>query len=457
MSNLEKFFYEEYNDYFKIINLCNEIEIMLSNSEPDVNVIVDKTCEVLYNMRCSSTMVYTTKKNLVDRVYKIVYDVMKVELLFSNNSRLFDIVMSDSTDGFNIIKFLKADLNHINDVYITNKDMSLEYNVDFKSSYLDNADLIRIVAILNDPKLCKALKKILKKNKDKIEDFSEKISKQKKINDSLEEKLNYCEYEYQRSKQEARFARLKISFLAVLMAATMPVGFKVADKFGWSDTYNITTTTYDSDTGKSSTDVERDEWDYSDVDRHVIITKYTPWQGSRLFRDDTAEDAYSRDVYTYELSPELAALYFDYDDPSVYLTSDLRDKINVEKHEVEKSSELPDDYGYGDSKYTVVQSIVDFDSLEKQRDLASFAIIFSPFFSLFRLQLLIYTDYKKGKFKNSQEVYNKSVIDLWDILLKCEIGDTKLKKLDTERDALNKLNERQSKLIKSLSLVKKKK
>ena len=105
------------------------------------------------------------------------------------------------------------------------------------------------------------------------------------------------------------------------MAACLPIGYKTADVFGKSNTYNITTTTYDSETGKEKSSEERSKWKYHNDPSHVIITETTPWESSGYFREYDGDKAYSRKIYTFSFSGDNANLS---DTASGFLTSNFR-------------------------------------------------------------------------------------------------------------------------------------
>lgn len=89
------------------------------------------------------------------------------------------------------------------------------------------------------------------------------------------------------------------------------------------------TMTYDTETLESDTTIAY----IPSNGNHVELIEYSPWEAPGYFRDE-----YTRNVYTYDLSN----VGVEFDQPKDYLTSDIKDSINVTAT-VETSSEMPND------------------------------------------------------------------------------------------------------------------
>ena len=454
--NLENNFDQQYGEYVKIIQSCDKIDNILVTGpgESDFNNLVDDTIQVLTDMKSSPTEIYNIESNLVYRVYKIVYEVIKIELLFSNTARLYTYVKNDEMDIINITEFLKADFNQIKDDFILDNTNLSNINIELDPYRLFDADLIRLIALLKKTELREAFIDAIEKNKNELENLNDDISKTDEKVKLLNNDLDDNNDDYNQSKRNFRIARFKASFLALFMTACLPIGYKTADVFGKSNTYIITTTTYDSETGKEKSSEERSKWKYHNDPSHVIITETTQWYSYGYFREYDNGDAYSREIYTYELPSDLVSLY---DEPSEYLTSNLRGKLEVKKSKNETSPVPPDDFGYVDSKYTVTKYDVDFASLKKTKDPILFASVFASFGVLDVLVFLYFIKYKNGKYKILLERKNEAKKDLNETKNDIDSNKNALYYLRQSRHNLEELTDKQEKVINSLSLVKKRK
>lgn len=456
IDKLENNFDQQYGKYVEIIQSCDKIENMLVTGpgESDFNNLVDDTIQVLTDMKSSPTEIYNIESNLVYRVYKIVYEVIKIELLFSNTARLYTYVKNDEMDIINITEFLKADFNQIKDDFILDNTNLSNINIELDPYRLFDADLIRLITLLKKPELCEAFNDAIEKNKNELENLNADISKIDEKVKLLNNDLDDNKDDYNQSKRNFRIARFKASFLALFMAACLPIGYKTADVFGKSNTYIITTTTYDSETDKEKTSEERSKWKYHNDPSHVIITETTQWYSYGHFRKYDNGDAYSREIYTYELPSDLVSLY---DEPSEYLTSNLSGKLDYNEPVIETSLVPPDDFGYVDSKYTVTKYDVDFKSLKKSKDPILFAAILISFGVLDAFVFLYFIKYKNGKYKILLERKNEAKEALNETINDIDNNKNALYYLGQSRHNLEELTVKQEEVINSFSLVKKRK
>ena len=141
----------EYSDYYKIHVTCNKLKKALKNTNKDnIDETINLANNLLNSLKQSSTIDYEDEKNLVNEVYKLVYETVKLEVTYSNNSLLLDELRNDSFDVQYIAKLVKEDIHNIKDDndLVKNKVIELEKDLDDKFFLDKKLLLLMLLGIL---------------------------------------------------------------------------------------------------------------------------------------------------------------------------------------------------------------------------------------------------------------------------------------------------------------------
>ena len=314
-------------------------------------------------MRKSKTIDYEVERDIVTRLYRIIYEIMKIELVYTKERRILDTIMDDETDSMFIVELIEEDLKNVNDDDANDRANMLQ-SKGMNPRLLLDVELIKLVAILKSSTMLEEIKDTYTLNKEQLDKIDKELSEiQKKYNrtetDYENEKENYSEL-----KRKTRKAGFRAIFNAVAFAFVLTSGYKLADKYGQSKDFYTNTSTYTTETGETTLEKGYTKGD----DNSVIIIEKSPWSSPGFFR----EGEYERTIYKYSVPEE----YFDsYNDPKEFLTENLRGIIETSSTETETSKEIPEDYGYGQNQYTVIKQTKDLDTFNYTRDYKLFALI----------------------------------------------------------------------------------
>lgn len=344
----------EWNEYYKIDKECNEITSRLKDAnEGNFPAIVVSTLHLLNLMRNSSTIDYKVEKAMVERVYGIIYQVIKLELLYyPNNCRVFKAVKEDETDTSYVAGIVNKELKEVDSEEIKRLVATLQKNGMDSSNLLDKR-LISLLTIINKPEL------VSEKVEKFISDTEDYLRKRASVND-LNDRIDSKNRSIDELTKERRTLGRKITtkrLIALLNAIIVSLGITAGVTFSKHvakvNEYHTITTSYDSSTGELSSEESYERG----KDGKLTITEYSPWNSPGVLRDDEFE----RKQYTYSIPSEDYELYPDVRE---YIDSKIQGRYSYSST-TEYSKEQPEDYGYGENKYVVVRTSKDTDKVIK--------------------------------------------------------------------------------------------
>lgn len=366
LNNIIRVLNLEYNDYYKIAQICISVENSIkdtSNAETDINNVIDTTITALKEMRASTTIDYDIERNMVTRLYRVIYEIMKIELIYTDGRRLLDTIKKDETNSMFIVKLLEEELNAVNDDDANNIANMLRSNGMDPRLLLDEK-LIKLVAILKKPNMLEEIETRYSLNREQLDKLNEELNEQQKQYSIKETEIKNEEEEYTDLKRRTRKAGFRAVFNALALALCLTGGYKLADKFGQAKEYYTNTNTYSTETGKT---IPKEGYTRGEDDSVIIIEK-TPWSSPGYFRDGK----YERYIYKYKVPENNIG---DYNKPEEFLTEDLRGIIECTSTEPETSQDIPEDFGYGQSQYTVIKQTKDLEKVNYTRNHLLFALI----------------------------------------------------------------------------------
>ena len=344
ISNLKR----RWDTYRVIDNECNSIFNSLRNTDrSNIDNIINDTIKLIDRLRYSSTIDYDLEEKLVNKTYKIVYEVLQFESLYSEKQKLIDKVSSNSTDSTHVYELLIKDLKNVDSLEckkILNDIERLPLNV---SNFIDKR-LLFLVALHNNPET-------INENKERFLALANEFLVHDENSERLKDRQIKYEYALYDKRQEIKRARIFFAkkipvYIAgaglVTLIMTASIKGMLNEKENYP-TYDTITTTYDSETGnievKNSTTNDKDEEQYID------ITKYSAWEPTKSYYkrmetyykvtgDDVNYDCdYDECISKYvtkEYQKFDRTTYYDYDEPSDY----KEDKYIIKKHTVDYNS-----------------------------------------------------------------------------------------------------------------------
>lgn len=431
----------EYNDYYKIVQSCKNIEKSINdilNAKPGVNIynVIDASIIALKELRESTTINYEVEKNIVNRIYRLIYEIMKIELVYTGERRLLDAIKKDETNSMFITELLENELNAVNDDDANNIANLLRSKGMDPRLILDER-LIKLVAIIKNSKMLEEIQEKYELNREQLDKLNEELNEQQKQYRIKETEIKDEEEEYTDLKRKTRKAGFRAVFNALALALCLTVGYKLADKFGQVKEYYTNTITYSTETGKT---IPEEGYTRGKNDSVIIIEK-TTWGSPGYFRDGE----YQRTIYKYTVPENNID---NYNKPEEFLTEDLRGIIKCTSTKTEKSQDIPEDFGYGQNQYTVIKQTKDLDTYHYARDYLRFALIIAGTFGSTLVVELIYLkkidDNKYSVLRKRKKLAYKKKKDLKNEL---ESISNQIEELTIDRDNLEEETDSQAQLI----------
>jgi len=104
-----------YNIYFTVINKVNYINasIQINCTSEEVNEYVDDLLNILDNMINSSNYNFDVYEKVMDKIFNVVYKVIKLEIINNGESILFDYCKKYHIYVYFIDKYIKKEINKI--------------------------------------------------------------------------------------------------------------------------------------------------------------------------------------------------------------------------------------------------------------------------------------------------------------------------------------------------------
>jgi len=294
-----------YDVYSKAINACNYLDIqMLKLTEvKDVKKYSSKIIEVLRSIRNSETLHYEDEKKVIEKVYDTVYNVVKLEIIVTGKSEVYDYVKDYDIDLYILNNLVNNDIDKLdlNDKkYLRLKERMYEVNSKgINKSYFD-IEIIRLL-LFYDKKF--KLKDIINNNINSI------LDEIKVNNRSIDDKL----YDYRDKKRKLEELRnnlnlTKCSFirnsisLSLILSTLVGIGvgiYKVNKNISSKEYYSKSGITYSEWNGKNSYE-ELISVKEGNLDDKRLLKVYGAWENIRYHGGDTNQ--YERDIKIYDIT-----------------------------------------------------------------------------------------------------------------------------------------------------------
>lgn len=420
----------EYETYYKINGKRRELKDKIDNlNTNNIKELIKETQDLLKSIKSSSTIDYEQERKLVEDIYKIVYDVIKIEIIYTKKDTLLKDIKTDETDISFISKLINDEIKEILKEKNNEQLITKLYEINKKGfddiHFLDK-ELIIIIISNTDNNL---LRKIEEEFLNELDNYEDKTYQLQRIINKNEEKENEI-IEIKKENKSLSLKRLGKKIIFLLDISLVTLGITGAMKFNKEHTKTTVYNTYKS-VYDTSLDVNEDATSeyLPDVNNSVTLVEYTPWQEPGLFRDN-----YERKIYTYNLDQ----IDEFYENPEEYLNPELKDLISYTE-EIDYSEEKPID-DYKENKYVIEHTYQDksdfidtYDS-NKYINLNIFSTFLISFINLPALYFLFRNNLKLQKKDNKKllEVNKKMLLENKQELISLQ------EELKIARDNLNK-------------------
>lgn len=479
-----KNYLDRYNCYFIAFNASKWLEMKLKEdniSQEQLEGYVSEMIRIIKGIVNSDTMDYDDEKHIVDSVYKVAYELIKMEIILAGESQLFlyikneeaNIAYFDELIGKDIAK---VDLN-VEKNYRLKEIMYDKYRKGINSTLFD-IDIIRQL-LINDNKL--QLKKTIINNitatNNEIEQNLRKIADLESTIENIESRT------IQRNKQNMRESRKEVirGLVSMGLALSIMIGggigiAKGSKKLATENAYTKREEIYSSIDGETT-----------EKETKVFVTsKEGPQDNIKLRAYGPYQDEKERSYQEYDVT------FKDFDSLEDYYNYGI-DEYGVVPTEVTLKSKNGDVISnYQDSYTEVIKST--YESLGKELNKSDYIFMLIVFYILYTIVLaameFLYfsvTDYESviigtmseilaylpdyiTEFRNNKS-YNKELAEkvnqLYELVNKNdelrsrfnELYESNKYLLDDETELLNRINEIKNdpKLAKAKNIVKTKK
>ena len=343
----------EWESYYKIDMQRKTIEKAARTvNENNIRDIVSSTKSLLDALRKTTTIDFNIEKNLVHKVYGLVYKVMKLELVLTNETRLLEHLKLDSVNIPYIVDLMKKDMKKIGkeeQEELEEKIVELEKEGIDSAALLDKRLLILLSLYGNEDFASKKKEDFLKRI-ESAENIGTSIERRMEDNKTSEERISDLTKQKKKNFRKRTAKRIVLLINAVIVTMGIGTGVLASRNITKGKEYRTITTTYDS----SIEDSKEEETYERGKDGSIALVEYSPWDSKGVFRD-----TYKRNMYTYDISG-----VEEKENLSDYLTEDIKDEITFQE-KVEEQEETPIDLGYTENKYVITRVEKDLDTFNE--------------------------------------------------------------------------------------------
>ena len=330
---------QKYNSYIEGYYYCNYLEDKLTSDKVTPEEVTDYSKRVIQLMNMinnSDTRDYEEEQVIVEKIYSLAYQVMKLEFEILGKSEIFDIVKENPVMESFINLEIEKDINLLSEEKRNNKLIKGSLNKVMSSginySYMDKV-LITALALNDDNSAIKKVEDNLRELYNTIVNNSKEIEA---IKHDVDRELEDSSDKLQRIKIYSRSN--KIELFKRISAGVVSLGilfgiWRGARALVTSKKYFTTKESYSSTSGYSKEESYQEKVDNFNS---LYLYEYEPYE------------VYSRDYYKRH--------YTMYDISNINVDSNnLEDYLNVNL----KLANSSDSY-YGDGKYKEEMSPEDF-------------------------------------------------------------------------------------------------
>ena len=282
---------DNYDVYASAYNTCNYINMVLNNeiSQRELEKCISKIIATLKGINKSRTIDYDNEKHIVEKIYETAYNVIKLEIVMTGDSQLYQFVKNEDTNISYFNNLIIRDIETIDLQDDTNKNIKTKmYELGQNGVYSNYLDLefIKLILLSNgnlDIKkaITDNLGNICDELQDNIKNVKARFSDIVKKNNTVDVKNGILVDKIKKAKK-----RIVSAILTVALVATGGVGIskwakKISNEGGYVKYTEIMTSDgakYDNKDSESVTEYkdatvtvkvsqkEGDEYKYQEYD-----------------------------------------------------------------------------------------------------------------------------------------------------------------------------------------------
>lgn len=350
----------KYEVYLKVASFSGVLrEFLLNNPDSPAEILKIglKLRSLLTDIKNSNTLDYDIEGPLVEDIYHLAYEFIKIELKVIGNSLTLDFVNSDDVHKYNIDREITHELENLNLKEAKYKNVVKRRDeLDSKGLNETYVDLQLIEAIINTEKYAD-YSKLLSELTNKLNEYYQKLKDLTKMIETKE-----TNYNTNKTKKEEYYAieRKKISKNVLNSLASLSAAVVLAISLLKLGEVSATDKKYHTTTANSLEDTISEEYlavkeliDSENVGR--FLYEYSPYQKTGIFSTHN----FVRTITTYDLS-SLESLSLE-----EYLELDLKSlgiKGDTEK-EFQDNLTLNDLY---ENTYFILQEVEEENFIKEQ-------------------------------------------------------------------------------------------
>lgn len=318
--------------YYTSYNSADAIHQKLNQDTLSKDKIVSfarATIALLNQIESSDTRDYNSEKPIVEKVYGLAYNVIKMELINNGHSTVLDSVRANKTASSYIVGLIEIDIAKFDKTTIANDVLEKtigELQKDSSGySYLDEGVILFLA--MHDEKNIEKIEKSLLKIMSDIAASSENIATTKNKNTEIEDKIAELKSSIKKSKLYKELC-LTISLLALL--AGLRYGTKKVIPLIGHNEYKTNLEYYSSDTTKDAPYCPEYSEEIAGF-KKTTLTAYDVWRQENIFYGN-----YNRNIVTYDLTKiDMVALgdFLEYDFSTMKpnVTSETREELSADE------------------------------------------------------------------------------------------------------------------------------
>lgn len=323
---------EKHEVYYSAYQEAESIQVKINKNEisnEQLKAFATATIALLNQIQNSDTRAYQSEKTIVEKIYSLAYNIIKLEIILNGKSEVLEKIRKDSVAASYINSLIEIDIALINEKDIANdvikETISALTSKKITHSYLDEG-LILFIAMQKKSSIKLIESNLLEIIKD-ITKSDEDLEATKTNNSVLEDKINELKSTIKKSKiyKELALAASLIGLLAGLKYGSE----EIAKTFGHNE-YKTDIDFY------SSIGAEAPEYpEYMPKIENfnkTTLTAYDVWRQEGIFFGE-----YQRNIVTYDLSKiDISALedFMNYDFSELSKTSEdteTAEELNVDE------------------------------------------------------------------------------------------------------------------------------
>ncbi|MCI6266218.1 MAG: hypothetical protein MR598_05165 [Erysipelotrichaceae bacterium] len=351
-----QFLKQEYNLYYKIYYASIALEEKLTEAtEENITNYIKEAKTLIKQINETSQVDYELEENIVEKVYYVAYQILKLESLYSTKEELLTYMKENSISSSYICSYIEKDLKSIDLNSNIYKELHQKY-LEIKKKGLDNSlfletEFLKLLSLINNEELFDKKKETFLDKCTIVEIKDTKIKSVQKENENISKKMQELldQRKYYKRKKLKKSLFLLGNFISVSASA---LGlYKLTESLAVDKTYQTTTETYNSQTGK----IEKETSYLGETPNKTIITEYLPWIEPGYFRD-----TYTREIYTYD------ATNIEYDNIMDYLNKELLDQEITISSEIDEKEQVAEEDLYIGNIYEIKKVVQDLENTHEE-------------------------------------------------------------------------------------------